>query len=168
MDMINFTQELDKAIINLNEKGAFLTVKSGDEINTMTIGWGNIGYQWKRPTFMVMVRKVRHTYDLIDKVDNFTVTIPLDDNLKKELTFCGVKSGRDYDKFKECSLNLKPANKVDTPVIDRPNVLTYECKIVYKQEMEKDLLIDEIKDSCYRDNNYHVLYYGEIVDCYKL
>ncbi|HOO44668.1 MAG TPA: flavin reductase family protein, partial [Deltaproteobacteria bacterium] len=30
------------------QKGAFLTVKAGDALNTMTIGWGLIGFIWQR------------------------------------------------------------------------------------------------------------------------
>ena len=44
------------------KKGAFLTVKSGDVINTMTIGWATIGYVWRKPIIMVDVRLSRHTY----------------------------------------------------------------------------------------------------------
>lgn len=37
-------------------KGAFLTLKDGDEVNTMTIGWGSISVIWNKPIFMVAVR----------------------------------------------------------------------------------------------------------------
>ena len=45
--------------------GAFLTVKSGDRVNTMTIGWGTIGFMWGKPIMTVMVRYSRHTHQLI-------------------------------------------------------------------------------------------------------
>lgn len=165
---MHFTNNLDIAIRNLYERGAFLTVKHENEINTMTIGWGTIGYQWGKPVFVVLVRKHRHTFNLIDNTDNFTVTIPLDDSLKSELSFCGTKSGRDFDKFKECNLELKSGNTINTPIINKPNTLTYECKIVYKQEMNSEFLDSPIKNSAYPREDYHVLYYGEILDCYKL
>lgn len=168
VDFKDFTEDLNIAVRNLHEKGAFLTVKSGDKVNTMTIGWGNVGYQWGKCLFTVLVRKQRYTFDFIENVDNFTVTIPLDDNLKKEIVFCGTKSGRDYDKFKECNLDLISARIVDTPVINAPNVLIYECKIVYKQEMDPKLLSEEIKLSAYPKEDYHVVYYGEVEAVYKI
>lgn len=168
VDFKLFTEDLNVAIRNLHEKGAFLTVKAGDEVNTMTIGWGNVGFQWGKPIFTVLVRKHRHTFSIIEKADNFTVTIPLDDSLKEEIKFCGTKSGRDYDKFKECNLKLIPAKTVDTPIIEKSNVLTYECKIVYKQEMNPEFLSDEIKNLSYTAEDYHVLYVGEVEACYKL
>ncbi|MEG1255438.1 flavin reductase [Clostridium sp.] len=168
VDFKEFTSNLNEAVRNLHEKGAFLTVKSGDEVNTMTIGWGNVGFQWGKSIFTVLVRKQRHTFSLIESADNFTVTIPLDDSLADAVKFCGTKSGREYDKFKECNLDLIPAKTVDTPVINKNNVLTYECKIVYKQEMNPEFLSEEIKKSAYAGEDYHVMYYGQVEACYKL
>jgi flavin reductase (DIM6/NTAB) family NADH-FMN oxidoreductase RutF len=162
---INFTEHLEEGMGFLNTQGAFLTVKSGDKINTMTIGWGNVGYQWNRPIFTVLVRKSRYTYELIENSDNFTVSIPLSENLKSSLAVCGRKSGRDIDKFKECNLTTKDSENVDTPIIAECE-LHYECKIVYKQEMDPQFLAKDILKRDYADKDYHTLYYGEIVATY--
>lgn len=162
---VNFTENLEKGMSFLHTQGAFLTVKSGDKINTMTISWGNVGYEWNRPIFTVLVRKSRYTYDLIENSDDFTVSIPLNENLKKALAVCGSKSGRDIDKFKECNLTLEKSENVDTPIIGECE-LHYECKIVYKQEMNPKFLSNAIVESFYKDGDYHTLYYGEIVATY--
>jgi len=162
---VNFTEHLESGMEFLHTKGAFLTVKSGDKVNTMTISWGNIGFEWNRPIFMVLVRKSRYTYDLMEKSDNFTVSIPLSVDLKNALAICGSKSGRDIDKFKECNLTLEKSKAVDTPIIGDCK-LHYECKIVYKQEMNPALLSKDIVESSYKTGDYHTLYYGEIVETY--
>jgi len=162
---VNFTEHLESGMEFLHTKGAFLTVKSGDKVNTMTISWGNIGFEWNRPIFMVLVRKSRYTYDLMEKSDNFTVSIPLSVDLKNALAICGSKSGRDIDKFKECNLTLEKSKAVDTPIIGDCK-LHYECKIVYKQEMNPSLLSKDIVESSYKTGDYHTLYYGEIVETY--
>jgi len=162
---VNFTEHLESGMEFLHTKGAFLTVKSGDKVNTMTISWGNIGFEWNRPIFMVLVRKSRYTYDLMEKSDNFTVSIPLSVDLKNALAICGSKSGRDIDKFKECNLTLEKSKAVDTPIIGDCK-LHYECKIVYKQEMNPVLLSKDIVESSYKTGDYHTLYYGEIVETY--
>jgi flavin reductase (DIM6/NTAB) family NADH-FMN oxidoreductase RutF len=162
---VNFTENLEKGMEWLHTQGAFLTVKSGDKVNTMTISWGNIGFEWNRPIFQALVRKSRYTYELIENADSFTVSVPLNKEMKDALMFCGRKSGRDYDKFKECNLTLEGGKKVDTPIIGECE-LHYECKIVYKQPMMPNLLSDEIKESSYSNNDYHTIYFGEIVDCY--
>ena len=162
---VNFTEHFEKGMEFLRTQGAFLTVKSGDKVNTMTIGWGSIGYEWNRPIFTVLVRKSRYTYELIENSDNFTVSIPLSRDLKNALAVCGSKSGRDIDKFKECNLSLEKSRKVDTPIIGECE-LYYECKIVYKQEMNSELLSKDIVESAYKTGDYHTLYYGEIVETY--
>ena len=76
---------------------------------------------------MVPVRKSRYTHGLIEKSGEFTVSVPLNKDLKDALMFCGTKSGRDYDKFKECNLTPIPGKEIDTPVIGECQ-LHYECK----------------------------------------
>lgn len=149
------------------EKGAFLTVKDKDEVNTMTIAWGSISYIWGMPIFMVAVRYSRHTYRLIDHAKEFTVSIPLRNDLRKALAYCGTKSGRDVNKFEECNLSLLDGQKVSTPILGECE-LHYECKVVYQQAMEPATLDENIKDRFYVTDDYHVLYFGKIVDAYVL
>lgn len=161
----NYTSNLEKGIESLQTQGAFLTVKSGEKVNTMTIGWGSVGCIWNKPIFTVMVRQSRYTHELMETSDNFTVSIPLSKGLKNALMVCGTKSGRDIDKFKACNLTLVDSKKVDTPIIGECE-LHYECKIVYKQEMNLEFLSKNILENSYKDGNYHTFYYGEIVDSY--
>jgi len=85
--------------------------------------------------------------------------------LKNALAICGSKSGRDIDKFKKCNLTLEKSKAVDTPIIGDCE-LHYECKIVYKQEMNPVLLSKDIVESSYKTGDYHTLYYGEILETY--
>jgi len=157
---------ISKDVMEQLPKGAFLTVKGGGRTNTMTIGWGAIGFMWKRPIFTVMVRYSRHTYHLIDKADEFTVSFPLNEQLKDALNVCGTKSGRNIDKFGECGLKTEKGRVVDTPIISDCD-MHVECRIVYRQGMDQNNLVDEIKGTCYPKEDYHVLYYGEILKAYK-
>lgn len=164
MKTVPYNEYLKEAMEQL-PKGAFLTVKDGERLNTMTIGWGNIGYIWRLPVFLVLVRYSRYTYQLLEKSKEFTVSIPLKDNLKKELAFCGTKSGKEVDKFKEANIGTIPALAINTPVIDKCS-LYYECKVVYQQAMEPALISPAIQASCYPKGDYHVLYFGEIKASY--
>lgn len=147
------------------KKGVFLTVKNNDNVNTMTIGWGNIGFIWGKPIFMVMVRFSRHTYKLIENSKEFTISIPIENDLRKELAYCGTHSGRDVNKFKECNLNLIEGQKISTPIIGNCE-LHYECKVVYQQAMEPATFDEYLKKRNYPNNDYHVMYFGEILDSY--
>ena len=160
----SYLDNLDRLMETLT-RGAFLTVKAGDEVNTMTIGWATIGFVWRKEVFMVAVRDSRHTFSLIEKSSDFTVTIPTDSGSKDALMFCGTKSGRDYDKFIECGLQTRKAVTVESPIIDVPGV-HYECKIVYKSAMDSANL-DESYHKHYPAKDYHTLYFGEILACYQ-
>ena len=147
------------------QKGAFLTVSTESEVNTMTIGWATIGYVWQRPIFMVAVRDSRHTFSLLEKTDNFTGSIPAGDDQNDAVMYCGTKSGRDVDKFKECGLRRKTAQQVQSPILDIAGV-HYECRIVYKSAMDNTFL-DSNLERLYPRKDYHTLYFGEIVACYE-
>lgn len=146
-------------------KGAFLTTKKEDKVNTMTIAWGGINIVWGRPLYVVYVRYSRDTYDMLEGNDEFTVSIPLSQDRKTELAYCGTKSGRDTNKIKDCDLTLIPGRTIDTPVLAECD-LHYECKIIYRQAMEPGAVPQDVKDRYYRTHNYHMIYYGEIVDSY--
>lgn len=162
----DYTLNLAEALKSMEHRGAFLTVKDKDgKVNTMTIGWGNIGYAWGKPIFTVMVRKSRYTYELLENAEDFTVSVPLDDTMKDAIGFCGSKSGRDYDKFKESNITMLESNEINSPAIKNCGMV-YECKIVYKQPMDPQLLDVELKNKWYTSDDYHTLYYGEIVSCY--
>lgn len=159
-----YLDNIDTLMDNLT-KGALLTVKANGTVNTMTIGWATIGYIWRKEVFMVAVRDSRYTFELIENSDDFTVTIPTDSQYKKAIAFCGTKSGRDHDKFAECSLKTADARIVDSPIIDIPGI-QYECKIIYKSAMDPAFLDEEL-ESLYPEKDYHTLYFGEIVSCYQ-
>ena len=147
------------------KEGAFLTVKAGEALNTMTIGWATIGFAWKKPIMMVMVRNSRHTFSLIEKAADFTVSVPAGE-MKREIAFCGTKSGRDVDKFKQCKLKTAPSRQVVSPIILVPGT-HFECRIVYKNAIDPTRLTREY-DPIYPEKDYHTLYFGEIQACYEV
>ncbi len=149
----------------LSNGGAFLTTKVDDKINTMTIGWASIGTIWGKPIMTVYVRYSRNTYGLLEKAKEFTVSVPIIKELKEELMVCGTKSGRDIDKFTKCNLTAQKSKEIDTPIIGECQ-LHFECKVVFQQAMEPALVDSEIKDRFYKNNDYHIMYYGEIKACY--
>ena len=147
------------------KKGAFLTTSSNGEVNTMTIAWGSIGFMWRKEVFTVMVRPSRHTYSLIENADNFTVSIPIYEDLSKQLKYCGTTSGKYENKIKNLGLILKQSQEVSTPIIGDCS-LHYECKIIATQPLKPLTLVPEIEEKSYNKGDFHTLYYGEIVACY--
>ena len=154
-----------KDSIDKIKEGAFLTVKSGNALNTMTIGWATFGVVWSKPIMMVAVRSSRHTFGIIETAKDFTVTVPSGD-MHEETTFCGSKSGRDVDKFKMCNLGTIDSRQVAAPII-RTRGRHYECKIIYKSAIEPAHLDTNYDSTLYPKKDYHTLYFGEILACYE-
>lgn len=159
-------EQYSAQFLNQLPRGAFLTVKAGENINTMTIGWGSIGFMWQRPVLMVMVRHSRYTYQLMENAGDFSVCLPAQGELKQDLAIAGTKSGRDIDKFSECKLTAKNGRTISSPIIGECG-LVYECRLLFKQAMDADNLNPEIREKFYADNDLHVLYYAEITACYE-
>ena len=164
MKNLNYMNIAEDAILKI-QKGAFLTAKAGEALNTMTIGWATFGFIWRKPIMMVAVRSSRHTFGIIETAEDFTVSVPAGD-MSKETDFCGSKSGRDLDKFKMCNLEIVGGQKVVTPII-KIRGYHYECKIIYKSAMNPAFLAKDYDTSLYPQKDYHTLYYGEILSCYE-
>lgn len=157
-------------ILSQVAKGALITVKNGDQVNPMTIGWGTLGVEWGKNVFVAFVRQSRHTKGMLDKAGDFTVNIPLGGDVKQILGLCGSKSGRDMDKVAELGLHLEEAELITAPGI-RELPLTLECKVIYQQDQDLSLLEPGIRQRSYpmgtaEENNFHTAYYGEVVAAY--
>ncbi|MDR1067067.1 MAG: flavin reductase family protein [Clostridiales bacterium] len=158
---MDYKRDLERALTHLTDKGAFLTVKSGDKTNTMTVSWGYVGFMWQKPYFIALVRPQRYTRKLLNDATSFTISVPYD-SLVKELAVCGSKSGADFDKSQV--VKFAPAKTVDGAVVEGCDRY-YECAINYAQDLNADDLPGPIVASVY-NGDYHKLFFGEIVDNY--
>ena len=167
---INVWEYAGQMMSRIND-GVLLTTKSGDEVDTMTIGWGTIGVEWKKPIFTVFVRESRHTKKLLDENGEFTVNFPYGAFDRSILGICGTRSGRDMDKIKELGLTLEPGETVSVPGI-KEFPLTLECKVIYRQDQDPAAINEENTARFYPKNeqfpagDYHTAYYGQITAAY--
>lgn len=104
-------------------------VSCGDypgEKNIITISWsGNI---CSGPAMVsVSVRPIRHSYALIKRTGEFVINLTTPE-LAYAADFCGVKSGRDTDKWKALGLTPVPGKKVKAPLIAE-SPLNIECRV---------------------------------------
>lgn len=164
-----------KAITSALKEGVLLTTKSGEKVNSMTIGWGMLGRIWEEPYFIVFVREGRFTREQLDSSKEFTVNIPYGNYDKKILGYCGSRTGRNIDKVKDLGLTLVEPEIIHAPAIQELP-LTLECKVVYRQLQEKTAIPDDIREAMYPENvdstnsmanrDYHIAYYGKILKAY--
>ena len=144
-------------------KGAFLTTQYGGENNVMTIGWAQIGIIWRKPVMTVLVRKRRHTKSLLDGSKEFTVSVPLNCDMQKEIAYCGTVSGKDENKFETQKLKLLESEKLNTPCLNIPG-LHYECMVLYQTEIKLSDLDDIVNNTWYQEGDTHTMYFAEIVN----
>lgn len=115
---------------------------SDKEKNIITIAWTGI-INSEPPITYVSVRKNRYSHQLISESGEFVINLTTED-LAKVTDFCGVKSGRDIDKFKETGLHPQAAEIVSCPMISESPV-NLECKVLeVKEYPSHDMFIAEI------------------------
>lgn len=105
--------------------------KAGND-NIITIAW--TGTICTNPAMAyISVRPERHSYKMIKETGEFVINLTT-----KKLTYatdyCGVRSGRDVDKFAELKLTKAEASKVNVPLIEESPV-NIECKVVRIEEL---------------------------------
>lgn len=94
--------------------------------NVITIAWTGI-INSEPPMTYVSVRKSRHSHKLIEEGGDFVINL-CNEDLAFATDYCGVKSGRDVDKFKEQNLTPVKGEYVSSPMIGEAPV-NLECKV---------------------------------------
>ena len=111
---------------------ALISCGNGNEINIMTVSWlGTICTN--PPMCYISVRPERHSYDLIKKNGCFVINLT-NEEMAFATDWCGVKSGKDINKFKEMNLTPLKAQVVDAPII-KESPLSIECEVVEIKEL---------------------------------
>ncbi|MBD3187809.1 flavin reductase family protein [Candidatus Bathyarchaeota archaeon] len=112
--------------------------------NIITLAWvGTVSSE--PPMVSISVRKSRYSYGLLMETKDFVINIP-DESQVAKMDWCGVKSGRDHDKFTKCGLTPARASKVKSPIILECPV-NLECKvrhIVQDISRSHDIFLAEI------------------------
>lgn len=110
--------------------------------NILTVAWTGIICTDPAMTY-ISIRKERYSYDIIKSKGEFVINLASSD-LARIVDFCGVKSGRNIDKFKECNLTKEPATEVKAPMISQCPI-NIECRVKEIKELgTHDMFIAEI------------------------
>lgn len=100
--------------------------KKGNQ-NILTVAW--TGTVCTNPAMVyISVRPERHSYQMIKETREFVINLTTE-ALAKATDYCGVKSGKDVDKWKETKLTQGKAKElVYAPLIEESPV-NIECKV---------------------------------------
>lgn len=97
-----------------------------DEYNVLTVAW--TGTVCSEPAMCyISVRPERHSYEIIRRTGEFVINLTTE-QLAKATDWCGVRSGRDYDKFSEMGLTPIPSAVVSAPALAESPV-SIECRV---------------------------------------
>ena len=140
-------------------KGALLSVSNGEKCNTMTVSWGGCGILWGKEVCFVFVRPQRYTYTFTETSNIFSLSF-FGDEKKDTLSYCGTKSGRDVDKFKECGLEYTCENGA---VVFKDAKKTIILKKLYSNTLSEHGFLSEKELSFYKSGDYHKMYICEII-----
>lgn len=100
--------------------------KKGNK-NIITVAW--TGTICSDPAMVyISVRPERHSYEMIKGTGEFVINLTNKD-LAKATDYCGVRSGRDVDKFKDMKLTSGKAEKLEYAPIIEESPVSIECKV---------------------------------------
>lgn len=100
--------------------------------NIITIAWtGTICTD--PPMTYISVRPNRYSYEIIKKTKEFVINIPTE-QMVKAVDYCGVRSGKDNNKFEDMKLTYKSGTNVKAPIINE-SPINIECKVTEIKEL---------------------------------
>lgn len=109
-----------------------ITCGKDDRVNVMTAAWTGV-VNSKPPRVYVSIRPERYSHALIVETGELVINLTTAD-MVRAVDFCGVRSGRDVDKFKECGLKTQPSTVVSAPTLsDCP--LALECRVFERRTL---------------------------------
>lgn len=103
-------------------------VSCGDmeKSNIITVAWCGI-LSSEPPRTYVSIRPSRHSYEIIKNTKELVINLPTE-QMVYQCDWCGIRSGRDVDKFEKMKLEKEKGDKVNCPVI-KQSPLSLECKV---------------------------------------
>ena len=105
---------------------ALVSCGTMEEHNVLTAAWTSI-VNSEPPMTYVSIRPQRHSHSIIQEKGEFVINLPTE-AIVKATDLCGVKSGRDVDKFALAGLTAEPSNLVAAPGIAECPI-SLECKV---------------------------------------
>lgn len=105
---------------------ALVSCRANGRDNLITVAWTGI-LSSDPPKTYISLRPSRLSYDMIKQSGVFVINLP-SSHIIRSIDFCGVRSGRDADKFAECRLTAEEASQIDCPTVAE-SPLSLECRV---------------------------------------
>lgn len=110
--------------------------------NILTIAWAGTICS-SPPMVSISVRPERYSYEMIKETGEFVINLTTE-KLAWATDFCGVRSGRDTDKWKETGLTPEKAQAVSVPLI-KESPVNLECRVIKAEQLgSHDMFLAEV------------------------
>lgn len=110
--------------------------------NLITVAWAGTVCT-NPPMVSISIKPSRHSYEIIKRTKEFVINLTTE-SMTKVVDYCGVKSGRDVNKFAITHLTPQAGTYVKAPLVDESPV-NIECKVVEVKPLgSHDLFIAEV------------------------
>lgn len=97
-----------------------------EQYNLFTVSW--VGTICTNPPMCyISVRPERYSYSILKENKEFVINLTTE-NMARATDWCGIRSGKDYNKFAESELTPVPSEKIAAPYIEE-SPLCIECKV---------------------------------------
>ena len=162
---INVYEHASFIFERMNDGGCLLVAmdKQG-RANPMTIGWWLLGPFYEGHAISaVAVKPQRYTFRPMEESDEYVIAVPGKD-IRPAVDFCGTKSGRDCDKWKETGLTPIPSVNVLTPSI-KECPINIECSIYHRERPPHMILTPAHRRE--PTEQQHTIYFSKILAAYK-
>lgn len=117
-------------------------MREGEKPNIITVAWTGTVCSTP-PMVSISVRKERYSYDILKESKEFVINLVTKD-LVFAADYCGVRSGREIDKFSQLKLTPQPSRHIQTPGIGE-SPLNLECKVTQRIPLgSHDLFLAEV------------------------
>ncbi|AFA48793.1 flavoredoxin-like protein [Acetobacterium woodii DSM 1030] len=103
-----------------------VTCGQHDKINVLTIGWTGV-LNSRPPMTYISLKPSRLSYEIISETKEFTINLTTV-AMVKAVDFCGVKSGRDVNKFEKMNLECTDGESISCPMLTA-SPLSLECQV---------------------------------------
>ncbi|HEY48721.1 MAG TPA: flavin reductase family protein [Dehalococcoidia bacterium] len=142
---------MEKRLIDIYANGPMvmpavvISVGTWDDANLITLAYvGKVAA--KPPVMAISIRPSRYSSSLIQKYGEFVINVPDSSPLQlRAVDFCGTRTGRKVDKWKELNLTKEKAKEVQAPLI-KEFPWNFECRVIERKKIGS-----------------HVCYWGEVL-----
>jgi flavin reductase (DIM6/NTAB) family NADH-FMN oxidoreductase RutF len=119
--------QINKGTTPIVSPAVVVSVGEGNKSNLITLAWVARVIS-KPPVMSISVRPSRHSYPLLEDLEEYVINVPFSKQVR-EVDYCGTRTGKKINKWKELELTKEKASKVQVPLV-KEFPINIECNVI--------------------------------------